>query len=132
MDRLAADFGSAMVGHAPPGTTWSKPVFDACSPIGLPGPGWYAVGHVSQEGPDREFQFHLAIDAAHSKVVASTSGDQRSMHDTCTLSFGQMVDHADAPSDVTVHEACVDKMEHSSVADVVAKITPPQIVLIAK
>lgn len=129
MSQLAADVGAAMLARAPSDTTWTAPTVEMCIPIALPQPGWYVIGWVQQDSPDREFWFHLAVDARTSKVLAISEEEQRKYNYACETKFGKVVDRAGAPSRVLMRVDCQDKMENTSGENLEAEIVPPKIVL---
>ncbi|MCX5745761.1 MAG: hypothetical protein NT062_25070 [Proteobacteria bacterium] len=127
--QLVGAVGPKMLSQAPSDASWNDPSIALCTPIELPQPGWYVVGHVHQDIPERYFIFHLALDAQTSRVVAASEGEQRSMHEVCEVRLGAVTNHAGSPSSVTTREDCVDKMERASSRNFEAAIAPPQVVI---
>ena len=126
---LLAQVGPAMLARAPKDMKWSNPSVTLCIPIGLPQPGWYVVARVAQDAPDRDMEFHLAVDAKAFKVIATSEADQRSIREACDLKLRNVQDQPGAPSSLTLDEDCVDKMERESKYKITATIAPPRITL---
>ncbi|MBA3538559.1 MAG: hypothetical protein H0T79_02925 [Deltaproteobacteria bacterium] len=129
ISQLAMDVGTVMTKQAPSDATWTNPKVEMCIPIGLPHPGWYVLAWVQQDSPDREFWFHIAVDARTSKTVAISEAEQRKYNYVCDTKFGKVDDHAGAPSTVSMSVTCFDKMENSSTSNLDAEIAPPKIIL---
>jgi hypothetical protein len=126
---LTKIIGAAMIARAPSGTNWSAPNVLLCTPMSLPAAGWYVIGVVQQDAPDRTFRFHYAINASNSAIVASSEGEQHSTHEACNLSVLRVDDHATAPSTVVTREDCVDNHERPSHNDYSANVSGNLVVL---
>lgn len=131
MDRLAAIVGESMLKQAPPGDTWRNAKSEMCIPIGLPHPGWYGIGWVERESPDREFWFHFAIDAKTSRVVAISGPAQRKYNYVCETKFEKVMDTAGKPSKVMMTVDCMDKMGNASPSKIEATVVGSKIELLA-
>lgn len=127
--QLAMIVGDDMRKQAPSDTTWTKPKVEMCIPIGLPQSGWYVIGWVEQESPDREFWFHIAVDAQSSRILAISESEQRKYNYICETKFSKVDDRAGAPSTVSMRVECADKMGNTGGSNLEAEIVPPKIVL---
>lgn len=126
-EALTNKLGRTMLRYAPEAGKWAEPSVSQCTPIALPDPGWYVIGSLHRDSPDRYFTFHMAVNAVSGMIVAASPGDERKYNYVCSITFGRSADKPGTTSSLPMQETCLDKMGVEDRTSYTAVIKPPQI-----
>jgi hypothetical protein len=127
VEVLTQKLGHSMLRYAPEVGKWAEPSVSQCTPIALPDPGWYVIGSLHRDSPDRYFTFHMAVNAASGTIVAASPGEERKYNYVCSITFGRTIDRPGVASSLQMQESCLDKMGVEDRSSFTATIKPPQI-----